>query len=165
MLWRVHSRIRLSETVTLVATDSRRLAIASIPARSEGVEELANPGPVIPAKAMRLIEKSITDDEQEVQVAINANDILVRCGQSTIYSRLVEGRFPEYNKLIDTSKSHVATIEIDSFHSAVRFNECAELFSLTQLSSYREKRAVSRVVDLGFDREGSRKVRDEKTLV
>jgi DNA polymerase-3 subunit beta len=53
-------------------------------------------------------------------VAINANDILVRCGQSTIYSRLVEGRFPEYNKLIDTSKSHVATIEIDSFHSAVR---------------------------------------------
>ena len=109
-----------AEKVTLVATDSRRLAVAAVPARSEGVDELANPGPVIPAKAMRLIEKSITDDEEEVQVAISANDILVRCGQSTIYSRLVEGRFPEYTKLIDTTNSHVATLEIDSFHSAVR---------------------------------------------
>ena len=109
-----------AEKVTLVATDSRRLAVAAVPARFEGVEELANPGPVIPAKAMRLIEKSITDEEEEVQVAISANDILVRCGQSTIYSRLVEGRFPEYTKLIDTTNSHVATLEIDSFHSAVR---------------------------------------------
>ena len=62
----------------------------------------------------------ITDDEEEVQVVINANDILVRCGQSTIYSRLVEGRFPDYTKLIDTANSQIATLEIDSFHSAVR---------------------------------------------
>jgi len=109
-----------SEKVTLVATDSRRLAVASIPARTEGSDEIANPGPVIPAKAMRLIEKSIANDEEEVQVAISANDILVRCGQSTIYSRLVEGRFPDYTKLINTDGSQVATLEVDSFHSAVR---------------------------------------------
>ena len=109
-----------SEKVTLVATDSRRLAVAPLPVRSEGVTEPVNPGPVIPAKAMRLIEKSISDDEEEVLVAISANDILVRCGQSTIYSRLVEGRFPDYTKLIDTGASQVATLQVDSFHSAVR---------------------------------------------
>ena len=108
------------DKVTLVATDSRRLAVASLPARPEGFEELANPGPVIPAKAMKLIEKSIADDEDEVQVAISANDILVRCGQSTISSRLVEGRFPDYSKLIDTEGSETATLEVDSFHTAVR---------------------------------------------
>ena len=109
-----------SDAVTLVATDSRRLAVASLPVRPEGFEEPANPGPVIPSKAMKLIEKSITDDQEEVQVAINANDILVRCGQSTISSRLVEGRFPDYSKLIDTGGGSIATLEVDSFHTAVR---------------------------------------------
>tara|TARA_B100000029_G_scaffold459450_1_gene489556 strand:+ start:1251 stop:2363 length:1113 start_codon:yes stop_codon:yes gene_type:complete len=105
---------------TLVATDSRRLAVAPLSAQSQGGDQLANPGPVVPAKAMRLIEKTITDDEQEVQIAIHANDILVRCGQSTIYSRLVEGKFPDYTKLIDIAGTQAATLEVGSFHSAVR---------------------------------------------
>ena len=70
-----------TEKVTLVATDSRRLAVAPLPVRSEGVTEPVNPGPVIPAKAMRLIEKSISDDEEEVLVAISANDILIVIAQ------------------------------------------------------------------------------------
>ncbi|MFP6768549.1 MAG: DNA polymerase III subunit beta [Planctomycetaceae bacterium] len=109
-----------ADRITLAATDSRRLAVAAVPCRSEGIEEPANPAPVVPAKAMRLIERSISDEDEEVQVAINANDILVRCGQSTIYSRLVEGRFPSYAELITTDNSSIVTVEVDSFHSAVR---------------------------------------------
>lgn len=109
-----------NDRLTLAATDSRRLAVAAVPGRSEGVEEPANSSPVIPAKAMRLIERSITDEEEEVQVAINANDILFRCGQSTIYSRLVEGRFPNYADVIPAESQASVDLGVDSFFSAVR---------------------------------------------
>ena len=49
---------------------------------------------IVPSKAMNLLDKALADNEEQIQVAARGNDILVKSGKTTIYSRLVEGRFP-----------------------------------------------------------------------
>jgi DNA polymerase-3 subunit beta len=108
-----------SDSMALVATDSRRLALVKIPCQSHGVEQPENNTPVVPRAAMSLIEKSIGED-CEVRLAVHANDVLVQCGNSTIYSRLVDGRFPRYGDVIPAEATHVVDLVTGPFYSAVR---------------------------------------------
>lgn len=107
------------ETLALVATDTRRLSLVKIPCSVHGALNQDNPAPVIPRSAMALIEKSIDDDE-EVRVAIGTNDVLVSCGRATIYSRLVEGRFPRYADVIPKDSTHTVDVVVGPVYSAVR---------------------------------------------
>lgn len=114
-------KLELSEgDVTLAATDSRRLAVVETKGRTEGSPELGNSDPVVPSKAMQLVERSIADDEQEVHVAVHQNDVLFRVGSSTIYSRLVEGRFPRYRDVIPAQSKAEIELTVGPFYSVVR---------------------------------------------
>ncbi len=108
-----------NDGVALVATDSRRLALQKTPCRAEGSHEEENSTPVVPRTAMSLLEKSI-EDEGEVLVAVHQNDVVVKSGHSTIYSRLVEGRFPRYGDVIPSDSNHVIDLVVGPFYSAVR---------------------------------------------
>lgn len=108
------------DSMVLAATDSRRLAVYKSQSGAHGgvSEEVGQP--VIPSKAMSLIEKSIQDAEQDVQVAIHHNDVLIRSGNSTIYSRLVEGRFPRYQDVMPSAFNITIDLVAGPFLSAVR---------------------------------------------
>jgi DNA polymerase III subunit beta len=106
--------------VTLAATDSRRLAVVATRGRVEGSPEVGTPDPVVPSKAMQLVERSITEDDQEVHVAIHQNHALFRVGNSTIFSRLVEGRFPRYRDVIPNRHEAEIELTVGPFHSVVR---------------------------------------------
>ena len=109
------------ERCTLAATDSRRLAVVTSSAQSVGEITVENTTPVVPSKAMQLIERSLPDDEDAVaMIAIHANDVLVKCGGATIYSRLVEGRFPRYSDVIPDSFESAIEMVVGPFYSAVR---------------------------------------------
>jgi DNA polymerase-3 subunit beta len=82
--------------ITAVGTDGRRLAVMEGPAQAIGGYKGSDSPTIIPTRAMQLIEKTITDADAEVQVVARANDVLVRTSRATIYSRLVEGRFPKW---------------------------------------------------------------------
>ena len=51
---------------------------------------------VVPTRAMNLLERALGEDGSEVQIAIRQNDILVKNPRATIYSRLLEGRYPRW---------------------------------------------------------------------
>ena len=55
---------------------------------------------IIPARAMQLIERTLSDDDAEVRLCARANDVMLRVPSATIYSRLVEGRYPNPNQPI-----------------------------------------------------------------
>ena len=78
---------------TAVATDGRRLARQEGPAKSVGGHVSGDTMTIIPTKAMQLLERALADNEENIQLAARENDILVRSGRTTVYSRLVEGRF------------------------------------------------------------------------
>ena len=108
------------DNLQLVATDSRRLALTSAKCTFHGEQPAELPPPVIPAKAMQMIERSLADDDKEVHIAVSNNDILIKSGKSTIYSRLVEGRFPKYQAVIPEQSAASLQLVVDPFYSAVR---------------------------------------------
>jgi len=106
--------------LTLAATDGRRLSVVKSGCQVQGSVGEEGGRPVVPAKAMSLIERSIHDDDQEVKLAIHPHHILVQSGASTIYSRLVEGRFPKYQDVIPEESRTKIEFVAGPFLSAVR---------------------------------------------
>jgi DNA polymerase-3 subunit beta len=108
------------ETITMAATDTRRLAVVRGLCAASGNGALENAVPVVPSKALALIEKALADDNETVNVAIRNNDVLVKTAVATIYSRLVEGRFPRYQDVIPLSSTTTVELVVGPFYSAVR---------------------------------------------
>ncbi|MBA4032658.1 MAG: DNA polymerase III subunit beta [Planctomyces sp.] len=109
-----------NDQVRMAATDSRRLAVAAGACSVEGQPVSGSQQPVVPSKAMSLIEKSLADDAQNVCLAIHANDIAVRAGRATISTQLVQGRFPDYRKVIPARCEAEIDLVTSTFLSAVR---------------------------------------------
>lgn len=107
--------------VVLAATDSRRLAVVKSACRTVGDKLPENTSPaVVQAKAMSLAERSIEGDDADVFVAVHANDIVMKSSNSTIYSRLVEGRFPKYDDVIPRETRATVELVVGPFYSAIR---------------------------------------------
>jgi DNA polymerase-3 subunit beta len=106
--------------VTLAATDSRRLAVATAACEQEGSPANPEKTTVVPTRAMSLLERSIDPDSEYVDIAVRDNDVLMRSGSCVIYSRLVEGRFPKYNDVIPKSGAVNVPLAAGPFHAAVR---------------------------------------------
>ena len=81
---------------TAVGTDGRRLAKMQGPAGGGGSGAGAEVSPIVPARAMQLVERALGGSDQPVEVAVRPSEILFRCGNTTVSSRLVEGRFPRW---------------------------------------------------------------------
>lgn len=79
-----------------VGTDGRRLAKMEGPAQAVHEHGASDTMTIVPTRAMQLMERNISDQDAEIQIAAHANDILVKSPRATIYSRLVEGRFPKW---------------------------------------------------------------------
>jgi DNA polymerase III subunit beta len=104
----------------LVATDSRRLALVHAPCTVEGAQAARPSPPVVPAKAMSLIERSVPDTDEPVKISLQPNEVAIQSSQFTIYSRLLEGRFPKYQDVIPASAPHSVELVAGPFHTAVR---------------------------------------------
>ncbi len=105
----------------LVATDGRRLALAEGLATSVGGHATKGQSSVVPTKAMGLLERNLQDDAEEIiRICFRPNDVLFRTGRAVIYSRLVEGRFPDYRAVMPKKKTETITLELQPFLAAVR---------------------------------------------
>jgi DNA polymerase-3 subunit beta len=109
------------DKITAVATDGRRLAKMEGPARSVGGHGLGDTMTIVPSRAMQLMERALSDNDTEIQIAAHANDIMVRSPRATIYARLVEGRFPKWRDVFPSRRDSVQ-IEVTAgpFYSALR---------------------------------------------
>ena len=92
------------ESIAMVGTDGRRLARMTAPADAVNDPPPAAGSPVIPVKALKLIERHLSDEDPPVHLTIQAGSaVLMRTETAVIYSRLVEGRFPRYQDVFPTN--------------------------------------------------------------
>src|SRR5262245_26982006 len=104
----------------LVATDGRRLALAEGIATAVGGHSTRGQTPVVPTKAMGLLERSLQDDPEEtVKVCLRPNEVLFQTGRAVIYSRLVEGRFPDYRAVLPKKSAVQMSLNAAAFQAAV----------------------------------------------
>src|SRR5262245_8079953 len=104
----------------LVATDGRRLSLVEGKAKAHGGHTTKGTTPLIPTKAMTLLERNLLPDDQTVRVCLRANEVLFRTDVAVIYSRLVEGRFPDYRQVFPKKPAIKIPLPVGPFHSAVR---------------------------------------------
>jgi DNA polymerase III subunit beta len=108
------------ESLVMAATDTRRLAVVRGQCAALGKDTGDNALPIVPAKALSLVERSLTDETGSVSVVVRGNDVLFKGGAAMIYSRLVEGRFPRYQDVIPSKSSISVDLVTGSFYAAVR---------------------------------------------
>lgn len=88
--------------ITGVATDAHRLAIASH-TTNEGADEIISG--IIPRKSINEIAKIIGDTNENISLEIGPSSISIESGQTKFSSKLIEGKFPDYEQVIPSGES------------------------------------------------------------
>jgi DNA polymerase-3 subunit beta len=109
-----------ADTIAMIGTDGRRLARMAAPAESENDAPSPSGFPVIPVKALKLIERNLADADPPVHLTFQGGSaVLMRTEGAVIYSRLVEGRFPRYQDVFPSSVDVKIPLEVGSLRMAV----------------------------------------------
>lgn len=114
------------EKFELVATDGRRLALASAPALQNSKDFKI----IVPSKILNELLKLLTinkpSDEDFIDVTVSSNQISFSIKDTTFISRLIEGNFPNYEQVIPTKKNFVLKVNAkDLLSSTKRAALCA----------------------------------------
>lgn len=81
----------------LVATDGHRLALASI-MTDQSIE--TEKQVIIPRKGVLELTRLLSDSESEITLSIGDNHIFSKIGNFKFTSKLIDGKFPDYNRVI-----------------------------------------------------------------
>lgn len=103
-------------TLRSVATDGHRLARAEMdaPAGSEGM-----PGIIIPRKTVSELQKLVDDPDVAVTTELSDTKIRFTIGSVILTSKLIDGTFPDYQRVIPTGNDKKLVIDRQSFAQAV----------------------------------------------
>jgi len=94
----------------MVATNGHRLARIIVPSMNEGSPAVDL---IVPPKALQQVER-LFEAEEEIEVARSENHLGFRSNGTEIYTRLIEGPYPNYEQVIprDNDKAVVADREL-----------------------------------------------------
>lgn len=106
--------------IHLIATDGRRLAVAKGDPSSVKKSEKELTQPIIPAKALSLVDKLVDDPEDLVGLQIKENQIHFSTSHAALTSNLVEGQFPPYEDVLPKESDKKMTASTADFLSAIK---------------------------------------------
>ncbi len=99
-----------------VATDGHRLAKVDTPA-PEGAEGM--PGVIVPRKTIAEIRKLIEHAEAPVAVALSETQIRFSLERGSMVSKLIDGTFPDYERVIPADNDKLLAVDRKAFREAV----------------------------------------------
>jgi DNA polymerase-3 subunit beta len=103
-------------SLNLIATDGHRLAKVELADAAPSVEENDF---IVSPKALNLV-RSLADGVDDVKISLAENHITFDLGDSVVYSRLLEGPFPDYNQVIPKKNEKTLTISREELTDACK---------------------------------------------
>lgn len=102
--------------IRLVATDINRLAMQEGKVtRGEATRSL-----MVPVRAMQEMARLLAGNEDEqVEIAVSDRQVYFRSREATLFSRLVQGKFPDYEQVVPKSSTTVLRVGRSEFESAL----------------------------------------------
>jgi DNA polymerase-3 subunit beta len=99
-----------------VATDGYRLALADSPA-PEGAQGM--PGVIVPRKTIQELRRLLEGVKGDVEVAVSEQKIRFALEDAVLTSKLIDGSFPEYSRIIPKANNRILKIGNKEFAAAV----------------------------------------------
>jgi len=126
-----------------VATDGHRLARVTID-RPEGAAGM--PDVIVPKKCVAEVRKLLDETEGEVEVSLSASKIRFDFGTATLTSKLIDGTFPDYSRVIPTANDRLLKLDPRSFAQGVdRVSAIASEKTRVARKRHRRRGASSRL--------------------
>ena len=107
--------------VRFVATDSKRLAL--MPGKAEPAADMTGAALVsalAPPKALKLVERTLQDPEELIEIVLGVNDARFVGKKVTVYTRLIEGRFPPWQTVVPKDSKTKVPLVVERIHAAIR---------------------------------------------
>lgn len=106
-----------SKELTIVATDSYRLAEKHIPLAGGPSEPTSV---IVPVRALQELLRILGHEGETVALYLAENQILFVHNETELISRLIDGQYPNYEQIIPVAHESQATIETAEFVKGVR---------------------------------------------
>ena len=99
----------------LVATDGHRLAYAATALKGG----LPRQEVIVPRKTVLELSKLLADNDDEVNIEISATQAAFRFGTVELVSKLIDGKFPDYTRVIPTGHKNKLTVSRETLRQAL----------------------------------------------
>ncbi len=115
LYFNIHNQDKKS-TLTLVGTDGHRLAKFS-----HGIEQNIDQvtGVIIPKKTINELSKLLSDIDEDIEIIISSNKIVFFINKLIFISKLIDGNFPDYKRVIPDENKNIIDINREQLLSAV----------------------------------------------
>ncbi|PPR10791.1 MAG: DNA polymerase III subunit beta [Alphaproteobacteria bacterium MarineAlpha11_Bin1] len=105
-----------TEVLRIVSTDGHRLARVEV-ALPEGAAGM--PGIIVPRKAVGEIYKLIEEVEENIEISLSETKIRFAFGEAVLTSKLIDGTFPDYDRVIPFGNDKTLEVKRAEFVKAV----------------------------------------------
>jgi DNA polymerase-3 subunit beta len=112
----VHVSDEAQPVLKAAATDGHRLARVTVP-RPDGAQGM--PGVIIPRKCVVELRKLLEEVDGTVQVSLSDSKIRFGLGNAVLTSKLIDGTFPDYSRVIPTANDKLLKLDPRGFEEGV----------------------------------------------
>lgn len=136
--------IKSDQTVDIVASDTHRMACFTCELEQKPQKEEINF--IIPARTVNELLRVMDDSDEELHIAMNQNNVIFYYDQFLMFSRLIEGQYPNYEMVIPSSFTTEFTIGANILTTALersRIMPPDEKFKIPNIQMYIEEQGVT----------------------
>jgi DNA polymerase-3 subunit beta len=106
----------VDDQMRAAATDGHRLARVTV-GRPDGAEGM--PDVIVPRKAVNELYRLLEEVEGTVEVSLSPTKVRFGLGSAILTSKLIDGTFPDYNRVIPTANDKLLKLDPKSFSAGV----------------------------------------------
>src|SRR5215217_1575069 len=112
----LHTSDEAQPVLKAAATDGHRLARVTVP-RPAGAEGM--PDVIIPRKCVGELRKLLEEVDGTVQISMSETKVRFGLGSAILTSKLIDGTFPDYSRVIPTANDKLLKLDPKSFSAGV----------------------------------------------
>lgn len=105
-----------TDNIRAVATDGHRLALSSLKIVTGTAERVSV---IIPRKGVLELVRMLSNDDSMAKLVIGSSFVQVKTASFNFTSKIISGRFPDYDRVIPKTKAHSITVNKDLLKQAL----------------------------------------------
>jgi DNA polymerase-3 subunit beta len=108
------------DSMSLVATDGHRLALVTAKRDGKATNDAEEVKPILPKKTLGELGRLFSEEDGDVEFERGENHLFFKVGERLLISRMIDGQFPAYERVIPKGNDKHIEFERDRLTNAVK---------------------------------------------